>query len=91
MKKIKCTVLILIALFVWALCLAKYLDPQSGFAVNGISSSVSFKLPYLPHISSVLNGSLYQFGIYNGCTVAFLAVLFFGRIVLLRNLWQKRH
>ena len=90
MKKLaKCTILVLVAVVVWSLCLAKYFDSQSGFAVNGITNKLIFKVPYLPHISSYFNGSQYEFHIYNTCTLILLAVLVLWRILLLRNFWTR--
>jgi len=89
-KKVKCTALILIALFVWSLCLAKYFDSQAGITITN-ADQLTVRLPYVPHISSYLNGSEYQLDIYNGCTLIFLAVLVLWRILLLTHFWEKTH
>ena len=90
-KKVKCTALILIAIFIWSLCLAKYLDPQSGIAVNSIANAIVIKVPCLPHLSSYLNGYELHLGIYNNCTFVLLAVIAFWRIILMKNFWKKHH
>ena len=89
-KKVKYTALILIALFVWSLCLAKHLDSQAGIAITN-ADQLTVRLPYVPHISSYLNGCEYQLNIYNNCTFIFLAVLVLWRILLLSHFWKKGH
>ena len=90
-RKVGCTVLVLIAVFVWLLCLSKYLDPRSGITVNGIANAIIIKVPYLPHISSYLNGYQLQLNIYNTCTFVFAAVLVIWRVVLLKDFWKRIH
>jgi len=90
-RKAKCTMLVLIAAFVWSLCLAKYLDPRSGIAINSIANAIVIKVPYLPHINSYLNGCQLQLNIYNTCTFVFLAVLVIWRVVLLKDFWKRIH
>jgi hypothetical protein len=90
-RKVKCTMLVLIAILVWSLCLAKYLDPRSGIAVNSLANAIIIKVPYSPHISSLLNGYQLQLNIYNTCTFVVLAVLVIWRVVLLKDFWKRIH
>jgi len=89
MRKLFRTItLILTALFVWSLCLAKYLDPRSGIAIKN-ADQLSLKLPYVPHIWRFLNGCEYHLTLSNTCAVVFILILLYWRLLTLKKSWMS--
>jgi len=74
--------LVVVVLFALCCCLAKYLDAELGFAVNG--NDLTVRVANIPHLTA----SEYLFNIKNICLIGFLVLLVFWRSLLLRLAWK---
>lgn len=72
--------LVVVVLFV--LCLAKYLDAELGFAING--NELTVIVANIPHLTA----SEYLFNIKSICLIGSLVLLVFWRTLLLRLAWK---
>ena len=67
------------------LVLARYLNIGLYFAAYD-SSKVTITLPNLTHLSTYLNGGVYQFDVRSACIAGFLFLLTSWRALLIRHI-----